>query len=373
DLVDLESMTALKDLLGKLGSNRHECRQDGAQIGGEVSSERASYLFNIGLAPLETADVVLLIGANPRWEAPLVNTRIRKAVRHGRAKVFAIGPEVDLTYRTTWLGEGADLLTKLPTAAMDALKAAERPAIIVGQGALARADGAQRLADAEALAQQVNVLRDDWTGFGVLHTAAARVGGLDLGFTTVGGTKQLLCDAEDGTIKALFLHGADEIETAHLTDTFKIYIGHHGDRGAHGADVILPAASFAEKSATWVNMEGRVQRSDRATFPPGDAREDWAILRALSDVLGVTLPYDDMNALRARIASEWPWLGQPGLASAKWADFDITSDSKRLDAPYHYPIDDYYMTNAVARASEVMHQCAKVVLDDEQPMLEAAE
>ncbi len=374
DLLDVESMVAMKDLLGKLGSTRHECRQDGAQLGGEVSSARASYLFNVGIAPLETADVILLIGANPRWEAPLVNTRIRKAVRKGGARVFAIGPEVDLTYRTEWLGDGiGKLLARLPKSAADALKAAERPAIIVGTGALARQDGAAILAAAEALAGKVSAVRGDWKGFGVLHGAASRVGGLDIGFTSAGGIARMQADARSGQLKAVFLHGADERDAATFGSAFKIYIGHHGDRGAHGADVILPAASFAEKSGTYVNMEGRVQRSNRAVFPPGEAREDWAILRALSDVLDQTLPYDDMEALRARIASEWPWLGQVGLASATWDSFGIDSDGKIGDAPAAYPIDNFYLTNPVARASEVMQDCAAIILGEGEAMLEAAE
>ncbi|MEM8826857.1 MAG: NADH-quinone oxidoreductase subunit NuoG [Pseudomonadota bacterium] len=369
DMVDVESLVAMKDLLGALGSSRHECRQDGARTGGEISAARASYLFNVGIAPLETADVVLLIGTNPRWEAPLVNTRIRKAVRHGGAKVFVIGDEIDLTYKAEFLGNDLSAIAKLPKAAMDALTSAERPAIILGMGALARADGAAVLAAAEALAQKVNVLRDDWTGFGVLHNAAGRVGALDIGFTTSGGVS----DLAESPPKALFLHGADEVDLAPFAASFKIYIGHHGDRAAHHADVILPAAAFAEKTGTWVNMEGRVQRSQRAVFPPGEAREDWAILRALSDVVGHTLPYDDMAALRARIAKEWPHLGQSGLAAAEWGAFDITAKGDIDAAPVRYPIEDYYLTNPVARASEVMQDCSRIVLHPDDELMEAAE
>ncbi|MGB3723363.1 MAG: molybdopterin-dependent oxidoreductase, partial [Pacificimonas sp.] len=362
------------DLLTKLGSTRHECRQDGAQLGGEVSSARTSYLFNVGIAPLETADVVLLIGANPRWDAPLVNTRIRKAVRKGGAAVFAIGPQVDLTYDVNWLGDDlAKLVAKLPKAAADALKAAERPAIVIGSGAIVRPDGQAVLAAAETLATTYKVARQDWTGFGVLHSAASRVGGLDIGFTSSGGIAQMQADAQSGALRAVFLHGADELDTASFGSAFKIYVGHHGDRGAHGADIILPAASFAEKSGTYVNMEGRVQRSGRAVFPPGDAREDWAILRALSDVLGHTLPYDDLEALRARIAGEWPWLGQTGLASASWEAFRIEDVGKIDHAPVTYPIDNFYFTNPVARASEVMQDCASAILGEGEDILEAAE
>ncbi|EMD84273.1 NADH-quinone oxidoreductase subunit NuoG [Pacificimonas flava] len=373
DLVDVESMVALKDLLAQLGSSRHECRQDGAQLGGEISGVRASYLFNTGIAPLETADVVLLIGSNPRWEAPLVNTRIRKAVRRGAAKVFAIGPEVDLTYEAEWLGGDLTVLGSLPQAVVDALKGAERPAVIVGQGALARTDGAGVLAAVETLVRDFNLVRDGWNGFNVLHTAAGRVGGLDIGFTAEGGVSRILADAESGALKALFLHGADEIDAGALPGVFKIYVGHHGDRGVRHADVILPAASFAEKDATWVNMEGRVQRSNRAVFPPGDAREDWAIFRALSDVLGSPLGYDDMDALRARIAREFPLLADEGLAVVGWDSFSIPGRSEVQPEPVRYSFENYYMTNPVARASEVMQQCSEIILHGNEDVLEAAE
>ncbi|MBZ6378729.1 NADH-quinone oxidoreductase subunit G [Pacificimonas flava] len=373
DLVDVESMAALKDLVTALGSSRHECRQDGAKIGGEVASPRGGYLFNTGIAPLETADVVLLVGANVRWEAPLVNTRLRKAVRKGGAKVFAIGPEIDLTYAADWIGEELSTLSKLPKAALEALKKAERPAIIVGQGALSRADGAAVLAAAEALANDIGAISGEWNGFNILHTAAARVGGLDLGFTTPGGIEALAGEAAAGKLKALFLHGADELDPVPFKDLFTIYIGHHGDRGVGHADVILPAASFAEKNGTWVNMEGRVQHSFRAVYPPGDAREDWAILRALSDVLGKTLPYDTYEELRDRIAKDWPHLAVPGLSAPSWSALGISGAGAIGADPLRYPIGDYYLTNPVARASEVMQECAEVILRDEHRVLEAAE
>ncbi|MEE4351129.1 MAG: NADH-quinone oxidoreductase subunit NuoG [Pacificimonas sp.] len=373
DLVDVESLAALKDLMTALGSNRHECRQDGAQLGGEVSEGRASYLLNTGIANLETADVVLLVGTNVRWEAPLVNTRLRKAVRKGGAQVFAIGPEIDLTYRSTWLGEELSTLTRLPKDVLEALKGAERPAVIVGQGALARGDGAAVLAAAERLIADINGVRGDWNGFNVLHTAAARVGGLDLGFTSAGGVPALAADAASGRLKALFLHGADELDMAAFEKPFKVYIGHHGDCAAGHADVILPAAAFAEKDGTWVNTEGRVQRSNKAVDAPGDAREDWAILRALSDVLEKTLPYDSFAELRARIAEEWPHLGTLGLAETDWHPFGLDETAMISDEALTYPIANYYLSNPVARASETMQECTEAIFGEETAMLEAAE
>ena len=259
-------MVALKDLLRTLGSTRHECRVDGAAV---PVAERSHYLFNTGLAGIERADVVLLVATDPRHEAPLVNTRLRKAVRKGGATVFNLGPAVDLTYPVTQLGDEAGLLGNLPEVVADALTKAERPALIVGTSALS--DGL--LAAVEALAVRINLVRDGWNGFNLLHKAASRVGGLDIGFVSGGGMAALAATPP----KVMFNLGVDEVE---VPGAFRIYIGHHGDRGARAADVILPAAAYTEKSGTYVNLEGRVQRGLRATFPPGEARDDWTIFRA---------------------------------------------------------------------------------------------
>jgi NADH-quinone oxidoreductase subunit G len=365
DLVDVEGMAALKDLLCRLGSTRHECRQDGAPID---PASRAGYLFNSTLAGIERADVVLLVGSNPRWEAPLVNTRIRKAVRRNKAQVFAIGPQIDLTYPATQLGDDLSLLAELPKAAADALKGAERPAIIVGMGALATPGV---LAAAVALAKTYSIARDGWNGWNLLHTAAARVGGLDLGFTTDGGVQGILDDARAGKLKAVFLHGADEIDTEALADTFTVYVGTHGDNGVRHADVILPAAAYTEKKGTYVNLEGRVQRALAAVYPPGDAREDWTIFRALSDVLGHALPYDDLAALRASIAAAHPHLAEEGLTPAPWTASFGGADTRVPSGPVTLPIDNFYLTNPIARASDTMQDCVREILGVGQ--LEAAE
>ena len=359
DLNEVEGLVALKDLLGKLGSTRVECRQDGALLD---TANPASYRFNATLAGIETADVLLLVGANPRWEAPLVNTRLRKAVRKHGAKVFNIGPEIDLTYRVAQLGDDIALLGDLPDTVTAALADAKRPAIIVGMGAL-------KHGGALAAARAIDVQRDGWNGFNVLHTAAARVGALDIGFAQHGGVAAILGDAD---LKLLFVAGADEIDLSGLSGVFKVYVGSHGDNGARHADVILPGAAYTEKSGTYVNMEGRVQRGARAVFPPGEAREDWSIYRALSDVLGVTLPYDSLAALRARIAAEWPHLGEEGQAPAPWrADFG--GDAPLGSGAIGLPIANFYLTNPIARASDTMAECVAQIVEADEPALEAAE
>ena len=355
DLAAVEDMVAFKDLLGSLGSTRIESRQDGAAFG---TASRSDYLFNSGLAGIESADVVVLIGCNPRHEAPLLNVRLRKKAARGTSKVFSIGPAVDLSYPVTWLGDDAGLLGAVPAELMSALAAAQRPAVIVGMGALT-VPGLFGAAQAFAT---VHCARDGWNGWNVLHTSAARVGALDLGLVADG------VDAigADASVKALFLLGADEVDAG--ANAFTVYIGTHGDRGVAHADVILPAAAYTEKPGTWVNLEGRVQRSLRSIFPPGDAREDWTIFRALSAVLGQALPYDDLPGLRARIGAEWPHLagGNAVQVSAGVALAAVTAPS----GPLPVAIGNYYLTNPIARASGTMAECvAQIAL----PMQEAAE
>jgi NADH-quinone oxidoreductase subunit G len=358
ELLDVESMVAMKDLMTTLGSSRFECRTDGMQL---PAGGRSAWLFNSGIAALEDARLVVLVGTNPRLEAPLVNTRIRKAVTKHGAQVVRIGVEADLTYPVTHYGDAAEL-ARLESDAVALLKGDGKPVVIVGTGALTRTDTPAVLA---SLGRFLKSTAADASAFNVLHTAASRVAGLDIGFTHAGGIGAVLGEG----LRVLFNHGADEIGTD-FPGVFKIYIGHHGDRGARGADVILPAASFAEKPGTYVNMEGRVQQSLRAVFPPGDAREDWAILRALSDVFGKRLAYDSFDDLRARIAGEWPHLATIGLAPGD-GHVDFGSGGSLDAAPFVSPVSDFYLTNAIARASDVMQDCSALARGE--TMLEAAE
>ncbi|WP_420605335.1 NADH-quinone oxidoreductase subunit NuoG [Novosphingopyxis sp.] len=358
DLLDCETMYAAKALLAAMGSDQLEGRQTGLSY--DVSSLDA-VRFNTPLADIEHADVVLLIGSNPRLEAPLVNTRLRKAIKRG-AKVYGFGPEADLTYKVEWLGEDLGALGKLPKALVDVLDGAEKPAIIIGPGALA-VDGAHGAA--LKLADKFRLVRDGWNGFNVLHTAASRMGGLMLGYAQAGG----IADIASARPKLAFFLGADEVDFAVFDGTFKVYVGHHGDAGAHAADVILPAAAYPEKAGTYVNIEGRVQRGAKAVFAPGDAREDWAIFRALSDVLGHTLPFDDFEGLRAAMFADVPALAEEGLIAYDWSPPKLAD--KASGAPVH-PIRDYYLTNAICRASETMNRCSAELVHG-QDYLEAAE
>jgi NADH-quinone oxidoreductase subunit G len=353
DLAAVEDMFALKDLLVRLGSANFDCRQDGAAL--DPRWGRSSYLFNATIPGIDEADGLMIVGANPRKEAPVLNARIRKRWRTGGLKIGVIGERADLTYDYAYLGAGPETLASFVDHAPARLN---RQIWLVGQGALARPDGAAVLSSVARAAASTGALVDGWNGFSVLHTAAARVGGLDIGF--VPGESGLTAAAmASGGVDVLFLLGADEIEVE--SRAFVIYIGTHGDRGAQRADVILPGAAYTEKSGIYVNTEGRVQMADRAAFPPGDAREDWAILRALSEVIGAKLPYDSLAQLRGALFKAFPHLGRIGAITPGNLD-DVrklaTRGGAMGKAPFRSPIEDFYLTNPIARASAVMAECS---------------
>ncbi len=363
DLQDAESMKAAMDLFGALGVKNLDCRQDGVALG---AGPRESWLFNSTLAGIEDADVVLLVGTNPRLEAPVFNARLRKQWLAGKMRVGVIGDQADLTYGYDYLGAGAATVSGLAKSKSDfvtALKTAQRPAIIVGQGALARADGGAVLKALAGVAKTFNVVREGWNGWNVLHTAAARVGGLDLGFVPGEGGKTALEMVKPGALDVLFLLGADEIE-ASASGAFTVYLGSHGDRGAHNADVILPGAAYTEKNGLYVNTEGRVQMGERAVFPKGEAREDWAILRALSEHLGAKLPYDSLDQLRAKLFADHPTFGQidyaPGSTPTAFDLSGLGDGGKATDAPLTSAVTAFHLTNPIARASVTMAECAAV-------------
>jgi NADH-quinone oxidoreductase subunit G len=363
DLCGAEEMFALKDLLGRLGVVNLDSRQDGARL--DPALGRASYLFNTTIEGIEQADAILLVGTNPRLEAAVLNSRIRKRWRQGGLTVGLVGQRAALTYATQHLGAGAASLAEIAEGRnmfAGVLRQAKRPMVIVGAGAYARPDGASLLALAARIALASQEGSDiGWSPFNVLHTAAARVAGLDLKFVPgrggldVGG---MLDAAGEGALDTLFLLGADEIDTSRLGEAFVIYQGTHGDAGAHRADVILPGAAYTEKSATYVNTEGRAQMTARAAYAPGVAKEDWAILRALSAKVGHTLPYDTLPALRAAMYKEAPHFARldevvPADRSGLEAPARVAAEAPAGE-PFGAAIHDFYLTNPVARASTVM-------------------
>ena len=370
DLAAVEEMFALKELLAKCGS------ANAAVQGGDAfdaRAGRASYIFNPTIAGIEQADAILIVGANPRKEAAVLNARIRKRWRTGQLKIGLIGARADLAYTYDYLGAGTDSLGELAAgkhAFADVLKRAKNPIVLVGAGAAARHDGSAVLALAAKLALDVGAVKDGWNGFGVLHDTASRVGALDLGFGAGAGGLNAAQMTTFGTLDVLFLLGADEIKVP--DGTFVVYIGTHGDRGAHRADVILPGAAYTEKSGIYVNTEGRVQIANRASFPPGEAREDWAIIRALSDVLDRKLPWDSLAALRQAMSKAVPHLMRIDQIEAGSAN-DIKALAGKggtLEKTPFKAIGDFYLTNPIARASAVMAECSRLASGQ---MLTAAE
>jgi len=364
DMVDAESMFALKLLAESLGSKNIDCRQDGAKLDASV---RASYLFNTTIAGIDEADACLIIGSNPRWEAPIINARLRKRyINHG-FKPAVVGPNFDLTYKTDYLGETADVLQAILDGSnpyAETLKNASKPMLILGQGALAREDGAAILALVKEIADKYGFVSDEWNGFNVLHTAAARVGGLEMGFVPAEGGLDTAAIV-NGSAEVVYLLGADEIDTTKLGNSFVIYQGHNGDAGAQCADVILPGCAYTEKDGTYVNTEGRMQYGYKAVFAPGEAKEDWTILRALSEVIGKKLPFDNLVQLRAKLAEVSPTFANPDeVQPATWENFGVKGDIAAT--PLTSPIHNYYMTDPVSRVSKTMAECTEALINPKQ-------
>jgi NADH-quinone oxidoreductase subunit G len=371
DLAAVEEMFALKELLAKCGSVNLAIQ---GGDGFNPKAGRASYIFNPTIAGIEQADALLIVGSNPRKEAAVLNARIRKRWRSGRLKIGVIGAKADLTYEYDHLGAGADSLSALAAGKhsfADVLKNAKNPIVLVGAGAAARHDGPAVLALAAKLALDFGAVKDGWNGFGVLQDTASRVGALDIGFAAGAGGLNAAQMTTFGTLDVLFLLGADEIKAP--DGTFVVYIGTHGDCGAHRADVILPGAAYTEKSGIYVNTEGRVQMANRASFPPGEAREDWAIIRALSDVLAKKLPYDNLGALRQALFRAAPHLMRVDqIEAGKAADIKtLAGKGGSLEKPpFKTSAEDFYLTNPIARASAVMAECSRLASGQ---MLTAAE
>jgi NADH-quinone oxidoreductase subunit G len=411
DLVDCESMFSLKKLMLALGCPNIDCRQDGALLS---TLSRTHYVMNTPIAKIEESDCILLIGTNPRHEAPLVNARIRKRYLHGNLSIGLVGEPVDLTYKYTHLSETPDILdffqnlslsssdlfrgsrdsrnecendnagkvgferTLLSELSKDKhpftedLKKATRPMLILGQAVFKRPDTEAILEVIQQLIKRYRFIQDDWNGFNVLHTAAARVGGLDLGFVPQKNglsTKEILKACQKNKIKLVYLLGADEIPMDQLGSAFVIYQGHHGDAGAHRADVILPGAAYTEKTATYVNTEGRAQTAQQALTPPGSAKEDWKIIRALSEVIGHTLPYNTWKDIESALIEAHPAFASKGqIVTSEWQDFNIEINNAGIEAkPFNLPITNFYMADTISRHSANMVSCVQEILQGKRP------
>ncbi len=373
DQVDAEAMFALKSLFDRIGSPHIDCRQDGAKL---TAKARVSYIFNSTIAGIDDADAILIIGSNPRREAAVMNARIRKRYLNARVPVAVIGPQADLSYPYEYMGDEAELIEKMASGKhpfAKILKKARRPMLILGMGALRRADGQAIAGLCHKIAENSKMVTADWNGFNILHTAASRVAGLDMGFVPGRGGKDvagILTAAQRGEMGLVWLLGADELDTDRLADSFVVYQGHHGDRGAQCADVVLPGAAWTEKDGLYVNFEGRVQQASRAAFPPGEAREDWAIIRAFSERINKTLSFDSHKELREALCDAVPlFAGTDITQPAKWTKFGRAGSLQKTALAA--AIDQFYMTCAISRSSQVMAECYQAALADSKPELAA--
>lgn len=374
DLANGESIVALKDLLTQLGSPNMDCRTDGAKFD---PSNRAGYLFNSTIAGIDEADAILIVGSNPRHEATMVNARIRKAHFERQVPIALIGEAADLSYPYHHAGTSLSDLTKLAKDYAKKVKA-KKPMIIVGSGVFEREDGEAVHKALYKVAEDLGCIKKGWNGFNILHRAASRVAALDIGFVPQAGGKDfegIVEGTKDGSIKALYLLGADEFDARAQVGwkCFTIYQGHHGDHGAARADVILPGSAYTEQDGLYMNTEGRVQYAHKAVSAPGDAKEDWKVLRALSEELGQALPYDTQMQLWERMGGEFKHFAEPDqIKPAKWGEFGGKGKAKAKEA-FVNPVRNYYLTNAICRASETMAKCSQEFRADEAEMLEAAE
>lgn len=371
DMADAESMFVLKEFITALGSKNIDCRQDGAKLDNNL---RSSYIFNTTIAGIEESDFCLLIGTNPRYEAPLINTRLRKRYLDKGFKMYSIGSKSNLTYKINNLGQSLDIIDKIKSEKhkiSQEIQGAKKPMVIVGSGVLTRKDGAAILNSIRELCDKFNIVTEEWNGFNVLHTAASRVAGLDIGFLPEKGGKdvaEIMAGVRQDIIEVVYLLGADEIDVASLRKSeigkgaFIIYQGHHGDVGAHNADVILPGAAYTEKNATYINTEGRVQRTKMAVFPPGKAKEDWAIINELSQKTGFGTGYRDISHLRERMFETLPHFEKEDeIMKEKWGKFG--EKAKIGDEPVKETIKNFYMTNSISRASKTMAECSSVFIE----------
>ena len=359
DLVDVEAAYSLKTLFKKFDVDNLDCRIDGAEIG---EQGRAGYIFNSEINGIEDSDALLIVGSNPRLEAAVLNARIRKRYLMGNYPIGLIGEKVDLKYPYKHLGSSSLDIEKLKNKNNEfslKLLNAQKPMIIVGMGAVTNDNGSVILNELRELAEYLGVVKKEWNGFNILQTSAGRTGALDIGFIPSKkglNAKQIFSKGDEGDLSFIWLMGVDNKDVLKLKKPFVVYQGHHGDVGAHIADVILPGAAYTEKSATYVNMEGRPQLAKQATFPPGDAKEDWKIIRAFSDYVKNKLPFDDLESLRNILYDEFPHLGDiDKIKKARWSKFGTKGKIDNIELKSS--IKNFYNTCSISRTSETMATC----------------
>ncbi|MDC0232181.1 NADH-quinone oxidoreductase subunit NuoG [Pelagibacteraceae bacterium] len=353
DLSDLEMIYSFKSFFNSLGSNNLECRQDRIYINPE---ERINYIFNSSIKGIENSDLILLVGSNPRLEASILNARIRKAYQKNNTKIYSIGDPGDLTYPYEVIGSNTSIIKLIAAGSheiSEKIKKSKKPMIIIGESALYGEAGRYTFETIKKFLFTNNFIRNDWNALNVLTQQASRVGALDLGLYSIAKNDNFsfFDKLENGLFKFIYLLGADDINFK-KDDKFIVYQGSHGDKGAEIADIVLPGAAYTEKNGLFVNLEGKIQNAYKASYPPGDAREDWKIIKDLSKLLKKPEDYKDINELQKNIKKNITIKNNINLKNTESVEFIEKEISIK-------PI-DYYFTNSIARSSKTMNECRRV-------------
>jgi NADH-quinone oxidoreductase subunit G len=362
---DIESLYSAKSFLNSIGSSSYDCRYDNAQF---IENQRDSYIFNSSIQKIDEADAILIIGSNPRWEATVLNARIRKAYIHNNCKIGLIGKAIDLTYEYKHLSNNIDYLNEILNDQSDfctVLKKAKKPLIIIGTSAINLSDGKDILKICAEIAKKYQITNHNFNGLNILQQDISRVGALDIGFYNnffdldyYNSLKQHIQNYKP----VVFLLGLDEIDHSILQDSFVVYLGHHGDATANIADIILPIPAFPEKTSTFVNMEGRVMQTTKCYNPIGESKEEWKIFRALSDQFEKKLNFNNINELRQEIITKFIFLKEINLLpSVLLSNFGLPVKIKNRELEYN--IKNFYMTDSISRSSVTMAKCSKEILE----------
>ena len=362
---DIESIYSAKVFLRSIDSNFYDCRFDNAQF---IPNNRGSYIFNSSIQEIDNSDAILLVGSNPRWEASVLNSRIRKAYINNDCKVGLIGPKTELTYNYKHLSENISFLNNILNEECEfssILKNAKKPLIIIGSSAINYEDGKEVIKLCGEISSKYNISNDQFDGLNILQQNISRVGALDIGFYNEVFDKNYEKAVKDHVTKnkpVVFLLGLDEINFSILNEAFVVYIGHHGDEGANYADVILPSPAFPEKSSTFVNLEGRTLQTTKCFHPIGDAKEEWKIFRALSDHFKKNIKFNNLDELRRELISNFDFLKELNQIPNKEI-IKFNSTEKIQSRNIKFNISNFYMTDSISRASTTMANCTKEILN----------
>ena len=362
---DIETLFSAKSFLNSIGSNLYDSRFDNAQF---IDGNRNSYLFNSSIQEIDNADAILLVGSNPRWEAAVLNSRIRKAYINNDCKIGLIGPLTNLTYNYTHLSSDISYLNKIYNDDCDfskILKNAKKPLIIIGTSALNYEEGGDVLKICSKISCKYKISNKNFNGLNILQQNISRVGALDIGFYNNKFDNNFLDNVKEEAERnkpVVFLLGLDDMDLSIFQNSFVVYIGHHGDKGAHIADVILPAPAFPEKSSTFVNMEGRVMQTTKCYHPIGESKDEWKIFRALSNEINNDLKFNNIEELRLEIINDYEVFKELNtLPQIKNLDFKFEEKIKSRNLQFN--INNFYMTDSISRASETMAKCTKEILN----------